>query len=460
MKTTLKLALLASSALFATPVLAQTPPLPPEHHTLDARGVDLVTGRFNLPPDLLNIGSGDGALSSGRFLVQGAWQDPSFRKLYLTSTSATVVQGAISIHFSRSGSTFTPTNNSGQSLKAEGTGYVFTTAGGEETRFSIDTCYTPTGNQCVDQYNIASITKPNGETITYNWTVQSYLRGVDGNGNPIIAYASRLGSVANNFGYRIVYGYVRDSITGGGGTLSTRLGEWKANTSATAYNEALELSTYVPQTLAFSGDTFSNIQVTNPAGGVTTYGYNAGQQLVSVRYPGSSTDDISITYEPIYGKVLSLTDATGAWSYSYTDAGTIRTTVATGPLGQSLTVVSNLTIGRATSVTEKVSTTPAVSRTTSYTYDTQRRLKRVTQPEGDYGELTYDTRGNVTQVLHAPKPGTGLENITTSATYPATCANPVTCNLPDSMMDALGNTTSYTYDATHGGVLTITAPAP
>ncbi|MGX1747962.1 RHS repeat-associated core domain-containing protein, partial [Brevundimonas sp. NPDC055311] len=84
----------------------------------------------------------------------------------------------------------------------------------------------------------------------------------------------------------------------------------------------------------------------------------------------------------------------------------------------------------------------------------------MTQPEGDYGELTYDARGNVTQVLHAPKPGTGLANITTSAVYPASCANPVTCNQPTSTTDALGNITNYTYDAAHGGVLTITAPAP
>lgn len=46
MKTTLKLALLASSALFATPALAQTQPTPPEHYTLNEQGVDLVSGGF------------------------------------------------------------------------------------------------------------------------------------------------------------------------------------------------------------------------------------------------------------------------------------------------------------------------------------------------------------------------------------------------------------------------------
>ncbi|GEM_PF-5646778 len=56
MKTTLKLALLASSALFATPVLAQTQPTPPEHYTLDPRGVDMVTGKFTLVAHDIVIG--------------------------------------------------------------------------------------------------------------------------------------------------------------------------------------------------------------------------------------------------------------------------------------------------------------------------------------------------------------------------------------------------------------------
>lgn len=147
--------------------------------------------------------------------------------------------------------------------------------------------------------------------------------------------------------------------------------------------------------------------VTDQSGRTTTYTYS-GANLASIRLPGSSSDDVSISYTS--GRVSSVTDGTGTWNYTYSDIGTTRTTTTTGPLAQSLIAVSNLTIGRATSVTEKVSTTPAVSRTTTYTYDAQRRLKRVTQPEGDYGELTYDARGNVTQVLHAPKPGSGLTN--------------------------------------------------
>ncbi|MEI9905316.1 MAG: hypothetical protein WDN06_16215 [Asticcacaulis sp.] len=49
------------------------------------------------------------------------------------------------------------------------------------------------------------------------------------------------------------------------------------------------------------------------------------------------------------------------------------------------------------------------------------------------------------------------ESITSS--YPSTCTNPVTCNQPTWTRDAKGNETDYTYDSTHGGVLTVTLPA-
>ncbi|MFL6846105.1 MAG: RHS repeat-associated core domain-containing protein, partial [Allosphingosinicella sp.] len=77
-----------------------------------------------------------------------------------------------------------------------------------------------------------------------------------------------------------------------------------------------------------------------------------------------------------------------------------------------------------------------------------------------YVESTYDARGNVTQTQAVAKSGSGLAAITTYASYDTTCSNPVTCNSPNSITDARGNTTDFTYDSSHGGVLTVTGPAP
>jgi hypothetical protein len=71
----------------------------------------------------------------------------------------------------------------------------------------------------------------------------------------------------------------------------------------------------------------------------------------------------------------------------------------------------------------------------------------------------YDSRGNLQQLTRNPIPNSGLGAIVQSAAYPATCTNIRTCNKPSSATDANGNTADFTYDAAHGGILTVTAPA-
>ncbi len=87
-------------------------------------------------------------------------------------------------------------------------------------------------------------------------------------------------------------------------------------------------------------------------------------------------------------------------------------------------------------------------------------MTQITFPEGNKVQYTYDARGNVTQTRRISKtPGTPPDIVET-ASYPAGCSNPLTCNKPSSSADARGNVTNYAYDATHGGILTVTQPAP
>src|SRR5699024_9865386 len=118
------------------------------------------------------------------------------------------------------------------------------------------------------------------------------------------------------------------------------------------------------------------------------------------------------------------------------------TMIVTNALSQASTIVSSLTTGRPTSVTDPL------SRTTAWQYDSSGRLTRATAPEGNYTAYTYDARGNVTQTEIVPKAGAGLPSIVTSASFDSTCSNPLTCNQPNSVTDARGNVTDYTYDST------------
>jgi len=53
----------------------------------------------------------------------------------------------------------------------------------------------------------------------------------------------------------------------------------------------------------------------------------------------------------------------------------------------------------------------------------------------------------------------GLPLTLHAASFPASCTNRVTCNVPVSTTDAKGQVTNYEYDATHGGVTSVIAPA-
>jgi RHS repeat-associated protein len=141
-------------------------------------------------------------------------------------------------------------------------------------------------------------------------------------------------------------------------------------------------------------------------------------------------------------------------NYAWVDSGSTRTLTITDPLGHHKVVTSDLTIGRPASMKDEL------NRTTSYQYDTNGRLTRLTKPEGNSTQLTYDARGNVTQTQQVAKTGSGLADIVASASFDSTCANLVTCNQPNSTTDAKGNVTNYAYDATHGGVTSVTRPAP
>ncbi len=152
-----------------------------------------------------------------------------------------------------------------------------------------------------------------------------------------------------------------------------------------------------------------------------------------------------------------MTDASRTWTYAYSTTGTTQTTTVEGPLDQTLTVLTDTDIGRATAVTN------AAGDTWSFQYDSDLRLTRVTQPEGDYAEMEYDARSNLVETTRVPKPGSPLSAIVTSVDYPDACGDgitPATCNKPLSATDAQGGVTDYDWDEDTGQLVSVTQAAP
>jgi RHS repeat-associated protein len=150
-------------------------------------------------------------------------------------------------------------------------------------------------------------------------------------------------------------------------------------------------------------------------------------------------------------------------NYGWSLSGSTLTATITGPL--SYQRITTADTNKLVILTDK----DALNRTTTYQYDANGRLTYSILPEGTitsgvptagYTKYDYDVRGNVTQVKQVSKVAGTPADIITYASYDTTCVYQVKCNKPNSTTDARGKVTDYTYDTTHGGVLTVTAPAP
>jgi hypothetical protein len=233
-------------------------------------------------------------------------------------------------------------------------------------------------------------------------------------------------------------------------------------------------------------------------GATRTYQYGSNDHVNCIKDPGQTVCRIQISYgacqeDGYYGSgpqprtrlldpVLSQTDASGkifgyalsedACPYIYPDNeqdlrpfGSITSTLTETGVGGVVTSTAN-----TGSTGHLYSTTDPLSRTTSFTYDDPYysyaccmsepgEIKTATFAEGNKLVYVRDARGNITSETVKAKTGSGLADLVTSASYPSTCSNAFTCNKPTSKTDPKGNVYDYTYDTTHGGVLTEASPA-
>lgn len=433
--------LVATSILasgLAAPALAQSDPI---HRNLDANGIDLTQGDRIWAFEEGSIGSGKAKLSllrrSPDKMLPAVWDQVTLVRTQTSGPSGLVetvfVYRGFDVEVFVNG---VASKANGSTLTGGGDNYVFTTADGTSITF-ID----PTGGLdndesfCMDnpaQANCSllpsTVTNPDGTTVNFRFDLNPEQVELDK-----YNYHWRLGEVWNADGYRIAFQY---QPTGG-------LAGWLTRVGAQFFNDTVSAST--PQrSVSYSYPTPGTADVTDIGGSTWRFTHN------TMTRPGESTPYYSAT--PGAG-TWSVTNEGVTTSYARSVSGSTATMVVTDAQSNTTTIVSDMTKVRPTSVTD------ALNKTTSMTYDANGRLTRVTQPEGNYIELTVDGRGNATQTKAVAKSGSGLSDIVTSATYDTTCSD-VTCNLPNSVTDARGKTTDIAYDTTHGGVTAVTAPSP
>lgn len=453
---------IAAAVLLLAPASApaQIPnqPVPPTSYSLDDRGVDLVTGLFNFTTQELVIGQpGQGGIVYGRtFLRLSPTASPNWRDLLIGGISHDgseyqVSLGGESEAFLKSGTTFTPKMNSGATLVQSGSAYIFTSASGAVANFDGGLASGGTSIYGATDALISNVTTPSGERTEFHYRVETVCMVPNGSGG-CLQYRQgwRLQSITNNRGYQIHYDYASES--------PANARDWFTTVAVTGLNNTIDYCAPVADdctyTRTWPSVSYSGGNTTDQSGRTTAYTYGANG-LTSVRYPGSTSDDITVAYQAS-GTVQSVTNATGAWTYVFNDGGPpMRSTTTTGPLSQVEYALANRTTNRV------VMRRNTLNNAWIYQYDGQGRLTRVTQPEGNYTAYAYDSFGNVTETRQVAKTGPSpATDIVSSAAYPTTCVNPVLCHRPLTTTEPRGAVTDYIWDATHGGILTVTAPSP
>lgn len=459
MKTTLlragalSCALLASTAL-VTPAQAQTPPPPPRFNQVDGNGVDLVNGDYFFSMVEGSIGAGEGALTLVRNWAGAAgWTDNWSGKLRVGASEAIVEFGTYSDTFTNSSGTFTSTKGDGATLVAISGGYRYTARDGTRIDYRTDPVSgeqllvfgCPSGTTCGIP---TSMRRPSGMTYTMNYDfIQICLQVQDGACNHY-GDSYRWRGVSNSANYAFTVNYATDD-PGNGDTDPTAVAAWYRRSGAQFTNLDGAPSSLPTATYTAVSPTVTDI--TDTGGQTWRFTNNLSTGLVGIRRPGAGSDTTTISYAS--GMINSVTNEGVTTAYNFSTSGATRAVAVTDANSQATTVVSDLTKGRITSVTDPL------SRVTGYTYDSDGRLTRVTAAEGNYVNYTYDARGNVTETRAVAKSGSGLNDMVSTASYASTCSNVVTCNQPNSTTDARGFQTDYTYDSGHGGVLSVTQPA-
>lgn len=455
----LAIVILLVSFIGAPPSAAQVGGYGPVYSNEDANGVDLTTGSFNLAVGVGAIGSGPGALAlvqhfGGRYgdNVQAYFHRDNF------GTSEVLIRITIGGRAEtflgpRTATSFASQQGNGATLtKHSAESYTMITADGSSVDIGWpDGMYFQGGQTgfCAVRYQapcgllVKTISTPSGLGIIRNWEAGENCRIRQDGETYDCAHFYRLGSITTNLGYRISFGYASNNP--GTGLPPP---PWYQRTSATFDNRYVA----APARIASYAYPSNSTEITDIAGRMTRV-TGAGLNITGVRLPGSTADDITISYDAAFKATRVVANGVGT-NYAYTIAGNTATMTVTDALSKQRVVTSTLNPGRPTSDRNQL------SQITSYQYDANGRPTRITAPENNYVQYTYDGRGNVTEMRAVAKTGPGAGDIVTRASYPVVCDNIRTCNKPTTTTDARLAVTDYSYDPAHGGLLTVTAPAP
>lgn len=355
--------------------------------------------------------------------------------------------------FEESSGTYTPKLNTGGTLIHSGSVWTYTKADGTVAIFN-DVTLNCSATWCTPAV-VDTITYPSGEMLTFTLRMNSDFIGIQ--------------SINSNLGYQIKINYGCASPSSAQCFITPS--QVLAINNAVDYcdpaaNSCASLTQSWP-TLTYSATTSPAVvtwadAMSNPTDWSFSYNISTDVATYSLERPsGRRIDYLFHDWNDNPDAYKEVNDGANStpWKYFLTPepSSDLITGRVVDPLGRSRVIVADFLYGRPKSDTVDLG---GLNLTTSYDYAYLTALPtKVTLPEGNYTQYTYDTRGNVTELRKVGKPSSGVADIVTTATY-AGCnsTNFRHCNKPLTVTDPNGNTTTYTYSDDHGGVLTETGP--
>jgi RHS repeat-associated protein len=464
-------------------------PLPPLRTIKDGRGIDLGTGDVTLETPMISIGTGAGKLEYSVQKVGSRWLIGN-QAYYAVADDFDMYFNAHGYHFTlglgASVAGFTWTGSAYSSDKADGAtfvivpgGYTYTAPDGTVVNFDWSIgAQSPSAFNTIHYMGLADavatqITSPTGEKTRFYYKVaaQSYYTV----GTQVPLYETRLQSVTNSFGNQLKLTYASNYSHDGSDDW---FGPWGTITDVQAINNAVEYCDPAADSCSLTGSwphaQFSSTSdtsqqpypgeinvLTDAAGRQTTLTTDYHGQLVGVKRPGSSTNDVSYTYTNSGLSAVTLANV-GTWNYSfsYNSAGTQwNASVTTPGITTPLSVVADPGMHVPLTITDEN------GHVTTFTHDNYGNvLTRAFDGSGsNYETYSYDARSNVTALTRTAKSGSGLATISRLASYPTDCTasgiTAATCNKPVTVTDEAGQVSNYYWNA-NGTPDYVQAPAP
>jgi len=319
---------------------------------------------------------------------------------------------------------------------------------------------------------------PDGEKLKYYFELRSYGQSepyYSGQSSRRIENLVRVRYIVSNKGYGVAIKYASDS---------TSAANWASPIKVWAYDKHLvycdesasgicaSVSALTPSfSVAYNSSGY--VDLSNVAGETKrlylesdngSFTSNVASS-VDLNVPGSTR-----TYSYVSGSLTManrIVDASGTWNYEphqnsteYIDPESW--VIRTDPNGASRTTSTVPVFALVDYYTDEISR----SSNTDWWYATGasaggvRRRSGLDTPGADVFDyyFSWNKRGNVTSV-EKRSADSNAGSLFAYASFPAECFEYKTCNQPLSVTDFLGNTTNFTYDHAHGGVLSEMSPA-